>query len=73
MSQKAKQPPARRQGTVQLCGFAVDLNRLIARALTENNKITASAAVLAFSRLTPEEQVELCAETRRQHAGVGEG
>ncbi|MDB5308507.1 MAG: hypothetical protein JWO38_2709 [Gemmataceae bacterium] len=68
MSRNRKGTSTRRQGTVQLCGFAVTLNRQTARALTENKKITASAAVLAFARLTPDEQVRLCTEARKRHA-----
>ncbi|MDB5310247.1 MAG: hypothetical protein JWO38_4449 [Gemmataceae bacterium] len=59
--------PPRRQGTVQLCTFAIGLNRKAARAIKENNKIMASAAVMAFSRLPPDDQIRLCAEARQQH------
>ena len=68
MPPKTKARELRRQRTVQLCGFAVELNRSAARRLTENNKITVSAAVLAFSRLPADQQVELCSEARKKHA-----
>jgi hypothetical protein len=67
MANDRKTGAARGQGTVQLCWFAVILNRKAARAITENNKITASAAVLAFSRLTRDDQLRLCAEARQEH------
>jgi hypothetical protein len=63
----------RKRCSVQLCGFVSDLHRKTARSLTENNKIAASAAVLAFSRLSRDEQVELCAEVRRLAPPVTEG
>lgn len=70
MGRSAKTVGRNKQGTVQLLGFAVELNRATARGLAENNKITASAAVLAFSRLSPLEQADVCAETRKRHAAT---
>lgn len=72
MGRKSK-AAAKRQGTVQVCGFALEAHRQTAISLTENKKVVATAAVLAFGRLPRAEQIKLCTEVRETLAGTPAG
>jgi CRISPR/Cas system-associated protein Cas10 (large subunit of type III CRISPR-Cas system) len=55
------------QKSVQIFRFAAKLNRQFAHRVTENPKVTLSAAVVAFSRLDPQVQLELIGRAREMH------
>jgi hypothetical protein len=57
----------RQQKSVQMFNFAAALNSDFAKKVADSPKVTASAAVLGFSRLDPETQLSLIGEARQKH------
>jgi hypothetical protein len=57
----------RTQKSVQMFNFASRLNSEFARRIQDSPKVTASAAVLGFSRLDPQTQLDLIGEARAAH------
>jgi hypothetical protein len=65
---KTPAAPGRRQRTIQMFNFAVKLHREVTAKLQENRPAVVSAAMLAFSKLPIEKQLDHIKAARHQHA-----
>jgi hypothetical protein len=59
-------PRPKLQKTIQVFAYAAQVNSEFAQKITDSPKVTASAAILAFSRLDPATQLDMIREAREK-------